>query len=260
MNAAGRGRLRRTPGSLSNPKNDSQRECGAEGSAVKAFALPDPCLVLITDRRQVARGTLDDVVARAVEGGVDLVQLREKDLPDDELHALAAALRAETAGRALLFVNGRADVAAAVRADGVQLGETAEPVASVRRRVGTGTLIGRSVHDREGALAAERVGADLLVLGTVYPSRSHPGGAVGGPSLVAAVAAAVRLPVIAVGGITDTNAADVIQAGACGVAVISAILAAGNPAGAAAALRGVVDEACRRSQGDDSRNHQRTPA
>ncbi len=194
---------------------------------------------------------LPALVSEVVAVGVDAVQLREKGLPDADLHALAATLRDVIAGRAVLFVNGRAAVAVGARADGVQLGEGAHTVADVRRLIGAGMLIGRSVHDRAGSVAAERDGADLLVLGTVYPSRSHPGGPTGGVALVADVTAAVRLPVIAVGGITPDNAAAVIRAGARGVAVISAILAARSPAVAAATLRQVVDQSLERGRCDD---------
>lgn len=196
-----------------------------------------PRLMLVTDRRLCPRERLPELVAELVRQGVDAVQLREKDLPGRALLDLAHALRAVTRGTALLFINGRTDVALAVGADGVQLGEEA------RERAGAELLIGRSVHSAEGALAAERDGADLLVLGTVYPSRSHPGGAAGGPALVEQVCSRVHLPVIGIGGITASNAAEVIRCGAAGVAVISALLAAPEPARAAAALRRAIDGA-----------------
>jgi thiamine-phosphate pyrophosphorylase len=202
-----------------------------------------PRLMLVTDRSLCPVERLPAVVAVAVRHGVDAVQLREKDLPDRPLLALARALREATAGAALLFVNGRVDVALAADADGVQLGEAALSVAAARRLAGRRLVIGRSVHDVAGAAAAERAGADLLVLGTVYPSRSHPGGAAGGEALVRQVCARVHLPVIGIGGITAANAAAVVRAGAAGVAVISAILAAPEPAEAAAALRRAVDTA-----------------
>lgn len=197
-----------------------------------------PWLMLVTDRSLTPAAELPAAVEAAVAGGVDAVQLREKGLPAGELYRLGLQLRAVTARQgALLLVNDRLDVALAVGADGVHLGETALPVAAARAVAGGRLLIGRSVHGVEAALAAARAGADYLVVGTVFPSRSHPGGPVGGLELVRAVAAAVRVPVLGIGGITVANAAAVVQAGAAGVAVISAVLGAPDPAAAAAELR-----------------------
>jgi thiamine-phosphate pyrophosphorylase len=203
--------------------------------------------MLVTDRTLVPTGGLADAVDRAVAGGVDAVQLREKDLADGELIALGRELRAVTRGRALLLVNGTLAQAHACDADGLHLPEAAPPVAPDRhsafRIPHSAFLLGRSVHDVDAArrAAAERV--DYLVLGTVFPSRSHPGGATGGLDLVRHVRAAVDVPIVAIGGITAANAASVLRAGASGVAVISAILAAPDPRAAAAELRAAIDQA-----------------
>ena len=165
-----------------------------------------------------------------------MVQLRERDAPAADLLRMARALREMTEGRALLIVNDRADVALAAAADGVQLGERSLPVEAARRVCGRNILLGRSVHSRDGARAAEREGADYLVLGTVFASRSHPGGEAGGPGLVREVADAVELPVIAIGGIDASNAGAVIEAGARGVAAIGAILGDTDPEAAARRL------------------------
>lgn len=205
-----------------------------------------PRLMLVTDRGLCPAERLAEIVALVVDHGVDAVQLREKDLADGDVLALARELRRATRGRALLFVNGRADIARAAGADGVQLPEGAIPAGGTDERGGSGLITGRSVHSAEAARAAEREGADLLVLGTIYPSRSHPGGPAGGPALVERVRAAVRLPVIGIGGIDATNADAVIRAGADGVAVISAVLGARDPAAAVGELRRTVDAAVSR--------------
>jgi thiamine-phosphate diphosphorylase len=197
--------------------------------------------MLVTDRALCPLPQLPALVAHLVENGVDAVQLREKDLPASRLLDLGRKLRAATEGRALLFVNGSVEVALACGADGVQLGEEAGTVAETWARAGTRLIIGRSVHGLRGARTAEAEGADLLVLGTIFPSRSHPGGKAAGPALVSDVTASVRLPVIGIGGIDATKAAEVIRAGATGVAVISAILAAADPAAAARSIRSAVD-------------------
>jgi len=207
-------------------------------------ALPLPILMLVTDRALAGSSTaLVAAVDAALAGGVNAVQVREKELRDHELLPLARDLRAITAGRALLLINGPPALALAVSADGVHLPEDGLPVAAVRRATRGRLLVGRSVHSVEAARAAEAEGADYLILGTIFPSRSHPGGATGGPALAGAVAHAVRVPVIGIGGIDTSNLGTVITAGAAGVAVISAILGQPDPRAAAAMLRAALDAA-----------------
>ncbi len=184
-------------------------------------------------------------VAEAICGGVDLVQLREKDLPGGDLLELAQRLKAEIEGAVPLLVNERVDVARAVGAAGVQLGEAALPVAAAREVLGRDALIGRSVHSVDGALRAEGDGADFLLVGTMFASASHPGEEPSGPELVSRVKKKCSLPVIGIGGITADNAAQVMAAGASGVAVISAILAAPDPQEAAREIRQAVASAYR---------------
>lgn len=199
--------------------------------------LPYPCLCLVTDRRVGDAETLPERVAAAVAGGVDLVQLREKDLPGGQLLQLATALEERIGGRAWLMVNERVDVAAALPAAGVQLGEDALPVAAARRLLGPDALLGRSVHSLEGDRQAAAAGADFLIAGTMYASRSHPGETPAGPELIRQIAAVADIPVIGIGGITADNVGAVMQAGAAGAAVITDILAAPDPEQAAARLK-----------------------
>ena len=205
--------------------------------------IPVPCVALVTDRR--VSGSLDALltaVAAAVAGGVGLVQMREKDLPDAEQLVLARRLRELTAGRALLFVNDSVSIAQAAGADGVQLAERSRTVASARDAMGLDVggrgrlIVGRSVHDLAGATEAAAQGADVLVVGAVFESATHPGQPAVGAGLVEQIAGAVSLPVLGIGGITAANAADVIAAGAAGVAVVSGLLAARDPHDAARAL------------------------
>ena len=158
-----------------------------------------------------------------------MVQLREKDCPAGELLSLACELRRVTQGRALLIVNDRVDIALLSGADGVQLGENGLDAASVRRLVGSEMLIGRSVHSVEGAEEAELAGADFLVLGTIFETASHPGADTGGLDLVRDVAGKVRIPVIGIGGISESKVAGLVESGAAGAAVISAISMASDP-------------------------------
>src|SRR5579885_1956993 len=211
--------------------------------------LPAHPLMLVTDR-SLARDTADLLrqVAAAIEGGVNMVQVREKDLPDAELLALTRRIVAIAAGRAFVAVNGRVRVALAAGADGVHAGEGLALTRELKRKLRDRLLIGRSVHDLAGATAAAHDGAGYLVLGTIFPSRSHPGGETGGLARVREVTAAVALPVIAIGGITAANAAGLMRAGAAGVAVISAVLGRPDPRAAAAALWQAMDEALAEAQ------------
>lgn len=208
------------------------------------FTLPKPCLCLVTDRSATS-GDLVERVAQAVQGGVDLVQLREKDLSGGQLLELAESLLKAIGGSASLIVNERADVALAAGAQGVQLGEDGLPVSAARTTVGSGALVGRSVHSVVRAAQAEAEGADFLVVGTMFASRSHPGEAPAGPGLMRQISGKCRLPLIGIGGITPENAPEVIEAGASGVAVISNILAAPDPKAAAEELKESICEAWR---------------
>ena len=172
-----------------------------------------------------------------------MVQLREKDRPSRELYELAITLHAVLRGRALLLVNDRVDVALASGADGVHLPERSLPGKAVREIAGDSCIVGRSVHSVEAAVQAERDGADFVEVGAVYETASKPGVTPAGVELVRAVADAVRLPVIAVGGVSADNVGDVVRAGADGVAVISAIMDADDPQWAAGRLRRALDEA-----------------
>ena len=198
--------------------------------------LPEPTVCLVTDRRRCGGRPLERVVSLALDGGVNAVQLREKDLPASELLDMALMLRGLTAGRALLLVNDRVDVALAAGADGVQLGEEALPVEAVRQLFGDRLLIGRSVHSLEGAVAAEAEGADYLVAGSIFPSASHPGRAAAGVRFLEQLKPRVGVPYLAIGGVTPNNVEDAVRAGATGAAVITAISESGDPQRAAGEL------------------------
>lgn len=194
-----------------------------------------PVICLITDRNLGGPRPLEELVLNAVAGGVNMVQLREKDLPTRELLKLAKRLKETLAGQAPLLVNGRPDVAFAAEADGAHLPADGLPPKAARAALGRGALIGRSIHSPREARAHERAPLDYLELGTIFPSRSHPGGRTLGPEGVRA-ACAYGVPILAIGGVTHENVGDVIEAGASGVAVISAILADPDPKGAAQRL------------------------
>jgi thiamine-phosphate diphosphorylase len=159
-------------------------------------------------------------IAAAVEGGVDAVHLRDHTASARELYARGLELRALDAW---LIVNDRIDVAVALGADGVQLRESSLPLEEARR-VAPDMRFGVSIH------APRETTADWAVLGSIYPTSSHPGGAALGPR-------GITPGVIAIGGITPENLPEVLAAGAHGVAVISAILGAPSPKDAARRFR-----------------------
>lgn len=191
-------------------------------------------LCLVTDRTQTGGRDLLALVRECLAAGLPAVQLREKDLGAAELARLGRALRAATAEHgAALIVNDRVDVALAVDADGVQRTTASLPVADILAIADKRLRVGASVHALEEAVAAAEAGADWIIFGPVYdtPSKRAYGPAQGLQALER-VARAVTVPVIAIGGITPERVGEVRGAGAHGVAVISAILAAPSPAAA----------------------------
>ena len=206
-----------------------------------------PLLCLVTDRR-VCRGPLAEAVAAAVAGGVDWVQVREKDLSGAALLALceevaAAARRVRAEVRVL--VNRHCDIALAAALDGVHLGFDAVPPAVARRLLGAGRLVGASTH-AAGELDREaRAALSYAQLAPIFPplSKRENRPPLGPEAL--RVARASGLPILAQGGIDAGNAAECIRAGAAGVAVTGAILLAAAPEAAAASLRRSLDDAAR---------------
>jgi thiamine-phosphate diphosphorylase len=192
-------------------------------------------LIVVTDAALAGGCGVVDVVRAALRGGAPAVQVRDKDGSAREQAALARALLPETrAAGALLFVNDRVDVALAVGADGAHLGDDALPLAAARRIVPAGFLLGRSADTPDEAKAAERDGADYIGTGPVYGTATkHDAGGAIGTARIAEVAGAVAIPVVGIGGIAATNAAPVVAAGARGVAVVSAVMAAADPEAAA---------------------------
>lgn len=192
----------------------------------------DFSLYLITDRMQTSGRSLPDVVAEALRGGLRAVQLREKDLDAGRLFELAVELRRLTrAYGAKLLINDRIDVALAVAADGVHLGKAGLPVAEARRILGNEQLIGYSAHGVDEALRAQRAGADFVTLGPIYPTPSKAQyGEPLGLSVLAEAARLLSIPVFALGGVKRLSVSELLSSGAHGIALISAIISAPNPA------------------------------
>lgn len=188
-------------------------------------------LYLITDR-QASRGRdLRLVVEEALKGGVKAIQLREKDLSSRAQYELASEMRELTTRyNAALFINDRVDIALSVDADGVHLGVSSLPIHQARKLLGNNRLIGVSCHNQVDAIAAQDFGADFITYGPVFhtPSKAAYGPPIGIDSL-REVTPRLSIPVFALGGINILNTSEVISAGARGIALISAVIAAKNP-------------------------------
>lgn len=202
----------------------------------------DWSVYVITDQNVAGDRPIHDVVRAAIRGGATVVQLREKTATTREMVELGTALHELTVATGIpLIVNDRVDVALAIDAEGVHLGVDDMPVALARQILGPECIIGASPDTSEGARQAERDGADYLGVGDVYgtPTKGDAGQLIGLEGLVRVVRA-VSIPVVAIGGIRPENAGAAIEAGAAGVAVISAVLGAADPAAAAERLRAAV--------------------
>ncbi len=182
-------------------------------------------LYLVTDPRLCRGRTVLEQVRLALEGGVRLVQLRDKGLDTDEFVSLAVAARRQTAAcRGWLLVNDRLDVAVAAGADGVHLGQDDASPVEARRLLGSRALIGVSVSSPDEARRAESDGADYLAVNGVFTTATKAfAGVLPGLAGVSAIRAATRLPLLGIGGIHAGNCGEVISAGADGVAVVTAI-------------------------------------
>lgn len=180
----------------------------------------------ITDRTRLFQGDeLVSVLRRVAAAGVEMVQIREKDLRAGELEQLVTEAIRLTADRGVkILVNDRLDVALSCGAAGCHLPGTGLPIKEVRRVSPRGFLIGVSTHHLEEALVAEVEGADFLVFGPVFPTTSKPGVSPTGIDALADVAKNVHIPVFALGGITPERVEEVTEAGVSGVAGISVFM------------------------------------
>lgn len=195
-------------------------------------------LYVITDEELSPGRTHIEIARAAVAGGAHLIQIRDKRASDRDFYEAAVAVRKLSADAgALFFVNDRVDVAAAVGADGVNVGQTDLPVSAVRAVLGSKAIVGVSCDSIEQAIRAEGDGADYVGFGPVFPTSTKPdAGPVTGLKTLEQVCARVSLPVVAIGGINASNIALVASAGAACAAVVSAVVCATDMTAATAEL------------------------
>jgi thiamine-phosphate pyrophosphorylase len=200
--------------------------------------LPTP-LYVVLDRGAAGGRDLVPLLDAVLAGGCRLVQLRDKTMPLNDLYATARELQRRCRDAGCLFiVNDRVDLALALGADGVHVGQDDLPAREARRLLRPGMILGVSTHDENQARRARDDGADYVAVGSMFPTGTKPGFRLVGPDLIRRVRPEIRVPLVAIGGITGDNVAEVIRAGADAVAVISAIGSARDPA---AAVRGFLE-------------------
>lgn len=203
----------------------------------------DWSLCVITDERTAGDRSLLDIVRAAIQGGATMIQLRAKSATTRAIVTLGQALHEVTRSAGVpLIINDRIDIALALDAEGVHVGQDDMPAAIARRIMGPDRILGVSAETVAQAQQAARDGADYLGVGTVFatPSKADVGPPIGIAGLTE-IARGVALPVVAIGGITIENARSVMEAGAAGLAVISAVVGARDAAHAARQLRQIAN-------------------
>lgn len=204
----------------------------------------DYSLYLVTDRSLSKGRSTAEIVAAAVAGGVSCIQLREKSCGTRDFLNEALALQPLLKSRNLpLIINDRLDIALAIEADGVHLGQSDMPIGRARKIAGDSLIIGISAESVDDARRAEQQGADYIGISPVFstPTKTDtvpPLGLEG----VRQIRALVDIPLVGIGGINSDNAESVLAAGADGIAVVSAIVSAADPAGAAKKLKTLIDQ------------------
>ncbi|HUX55387.1 MAG TPA: thiamine phosphate synthase [Bacteroidales bacterium] len=204
----------------------------------------DPSLYLVTDRPLAKGRPIEFVVEQAVKGGVTLVQVREKDCSTLDFVNLAILLKKLLVPyRVPLIINDRLDVALASDADGLHIGQQDMPYTMARKILGSYKIIGLSVENIEQAKEANKLDVDYISISPVFvtgtkPELINPLGLNG----IREIAVFSKHPIVAIGGINAKNAAEVLQAGATGVAVVSAIVSANNPMKAATEIKQEIDK------------------
>lgn len=198
----------------------------------------DYSLYLVTESGKHDVESFCSIVDQALRGGVTLVQLREKSATSRAFYELALRVKTITDKHHVpLIINDRLDIVLAVDAAGLHIGQEDLPVEVARKLLGTKKILGATAATVADALSAQAAGADYLGSGAVYPTGTKPGKAVLPLAILSQIKQAVRIPVVAIGGITVNNIGLVRQSGVDGVAVVSAIMDSQEPAGAAGKLK-----------------------
>lgn len=204
----------------------------------------DLSLYLVTDRSLALDRSLEYVVEEAVQGGISMVQLREKDCTTKEFYELAMSLKKVLKPYHVpLIINDRVDIALACDAEGVHIGQSDMPYAIARKLLGKEKIIGLSVENLQDAIDANAFDIDYIGISPVFNTATKTDTATAlGLEGVHDITQISRHPAVGIGGIHPSNAGDIITAGAVGISVVSAIMSAVNPRDAASQLRSIIDQ------------------
>jgi thiamine-phosphate pyrophosphorylase len=195
-----------------------------KGFSRKISLLKEIDFYLVTDSGLSKKGTLSDV-RETVESGCRIVQYREKDKSTKEMVEEASEIKKICGDKAIFLVNDRIDVALAVDADGVHIGQDDMPIELAKKLLGANKIIGLSVSDTNEAIEAEKSGADYVGLGPIFNTATKKDAGKGiGPLKIREVKDAIKIPVVAIGGINKENCENVIQNGADSLVAISAVV------------------------------------
>lgn len=202
----------------------------------------DYTLYLVTDRRLMSSGTIEEAVTLAIEGGTSVVQLREKDCSSREFYELALRVKEITAPRNVpLIINDRIDICLAANADGVHLGQKDLPCREARKILGSDKIIGVSASLPEEARQAQTDGADYLGVGAVFATGTKSDTRPVTPEIIREIRAAVTIPFVVIGGVNAENITQLYGLGINGAAVVSAVIAQNDIAAAAQAMRSAAE-------------------
>ncbi|MDR2718166.1 MAG: thiamine phosphate synthase [Treponema sp.] len=198
----------------------------------------DYSLYLVTDRKLMAANSIEECVEQAVSGGCTVVQLREKTASSREFYETAVRVRKITADRGVpLIINDRADIALAVNADGVHIGQEDLPLEMVRRIMGKDAIIGVSVGNVAEAAAAAAMGADYLGVGAMFATGTKTDANLTGMDELRRIRAEIKIPIVVIGGINKDTVPLFAGTGIDGIAVVSAVVSQKDPCGAARELK-----------------------
>jgi thiamine-phosphate pyrophosphorylase len=209
-------------------KNCSQKISNQKESFQKKSLLNEIDFYLVTDSGLSKKGTLSDV-NESIEAGCKIIQYREKDKSTKEMIDETSEIKRICGERAIFLVNDRIDVALAVDADGVHIGQGDMPIETARKLLGEDKIIGLTVHNVDEAIEAEKRGADYVGLGSIFDTSTKKDAGKGiGPARIREVKNAIKVPVVAIGGINKENCRSVIENGADSLVAISAVVCSDN--------------------------------
>ena len=204
--------------------------------------LRNPALCLIVDYSYVTDALFEQRINEVIDGGIDIVQLRDKNISHEEFLLAGESLKKNIRGRVLFAVNSNVRAARDLEADILHLPEITDNVAIIRETYNDRFVIGKSVHTTKSAEIAESEGVDYVTAGTIFDSNSKPGGATVGTKLIETMVKEIDIPIIGIGGITPQNVGSVILAGASCVSVISSLSGQSDQKSATIAIKMAMDD------------------